>query len=107
MPDSLKDPPELWEGLRLFYNAFFDLHGCRQLGDAVGPIDWIAIDRYCERYQIEGEQYDAMHYHIGRMDHAYLERDRDQAKKRRDQTQRAAESKAKRPASTPRARRRR
>lgn len=108
MPDSLKDTPELWPGLALYYNAFFDLHGCRQLGDAVGPIDWITIDRYCERYELEGEQYEAMHYFLGRMDHAYLERDRSRTAKRMEQIERQAQAHSRRkPTAAPRPRRRR
>lgn len=73
LPDSLRDAPKLWEGLALYYQAFFDLHSCRQRGEGIGPIDWLAIDRYCERNGIEGEQYEDMHFFIARMDHAYLE----------------------------------
>ncbi len=73
LPDSLRDVPKLWEGLALYYQAFFDLHSCRQRGEGIGPIDWLAIDRYCERNGIEGEQYEDVHFFISRMDHAFLE----------------------------------
>lgn len=97
IPDSIKDAPELMMGLALFYNSFFDLHGCRQLGDTLGPIDWIMIDRYCNRYDITGEQYDDMHFFISRMDFAYLERERAKTKQRLDQARREAERKTKTP----------
>lgn len=102
LPDSLENAPELFIGLNLFYSAFFDLHGCRQLGNALGPIDWITIDRYCERYEIEGEQYEDMHFFLGRMDYAYLERERNKTTKSLQDAKRAGQQKS----NMPRARRR-
>lgn len=71
-PDSIQNAPELHIGLNLFYAAFMDLHGCRQLSEILGPIDWLTIDRYCERNGITGEQYEDMHYYVSRMDAAFL-----------------------------------
>lgn len=75
-PDSIQNAPVLYEGLNLYYTAFLDLHGCRQLGTVMGPIDWLAIDRYCERHDITGEQYEDMHYFVSRLDEAYLTHNR-------------------------------
>lgn len=89
-PDSIQNAPELMPGLNLYYNAFFALHGCRQLGAAMGPIDWVTVDRYCQRYGIEGEQYEDMHFYIGQMDAAYMKYENDKAEAAR----KAAEQKA-------------
>lgn len=75
-PESMQQAPQLHPGLNLFYVAFLDLHTCRQLGMTMGPIDWLAIDRYCQRYDIQGEQYEDMHYFVSRLDAAYLEHHR-------------------------------
>lgn len=72
-PESIQNAPELNAGLGLYYVAFLDLTGCRHVGEALGTIDWLMIDRYCQRYDIEGEQYEDMQYLIARMDAAFLE----------------------------------
>ena len=82
-PESIQNAPELSAGLGLYYTAFLDLHGCRQLGHALGPIDWLTIDRYCERYKLEGEQYEDMHYFVSHMDAAYLKYENDKAEAER------------------------
>lgn len=79
-PESIQNAPVLFEGLHLYYTAFLDLNGCRQLGQAMGPIDWLAIDRYCQRYDIQEEQYEDMHYFVARMDEAFLTYHRERMK---------------------------
>lgn len=90
-PEGIQNAPVLYDGLNLYYTAFLDLHGCRQLGTVLGPIDWLAIDRYCERHEIMGEQYEDMHYFVARMDEAFLKNHRDKA----DKANKAALGKAK------------
>ena len=95
-PESIQNAPELRPGLGLFYTAFLDLTGCRQLGDAMGPIDWIAIDRYCQRHSIEGEQYEDMHYMISRMDLAFMSHFREKNKAAHEAAMRKAKQKSQR-----------
>lgn len=94
-PDSIRNAPELFAGLNLFYTAFLDLHGTRQIGAGLGPIDWLAIDRYCERYGIEGEQYEDMHYFLAQMDSAYLKHEEGKAAAERKKMEQQAKQAAK------------
>lgn len=80
-PESIQNAPVLYDGLNLYYAAFMDLNGVRQLGMALGPIDWLAIDRYCERHDITGEQYEDMHYFVSRLDEAFLNYHREKTEK--------------------------
>lgn len=65
-PDFIKDAPELEPGLALYYIAFLDLAGDRNgMG---GPIMWSSIQKYCEHYNLDEDQTEAMFYHIRRMD---------------------------------------
>lgn len=73
IPDRIANAPTLQPGLALFYLAFQDLSSERQVGQSLGAIPWTAIDQYCTRYEIEGEQYEDMQYHVARLDRAYLE----------------------------------
>lgn len=100
-PEGIQNAPELNAGLALYYTAFLNLHGCRQLGTAMGPIDWITIDRYCERYGLEGEQYEDMHYYISHMDAAYMKYENDKA----DAERKKQEAQHKRTLNTKRGRR--
>jgi hypothetical protein len=73
LPDRLANAPEVRDGLQLFYLAFLELTTCRGLGYAsAGPVPWMAVDRYCERHEITGEQCEDMHYFVAKMDEAYL-----------------------------------
>ncbi len=92
-PEGIQNAPELNAGLGLYYTAFLDLHGCRQLGMAMGPIDWLTIDRYCERYKLEGEQYEDMHYFINHMDAAYMKYESDKAEAERKKQEAAGKRK--------------
>lgn len=80
-PKTIQDAPELGPGLALFYTAFLDLTSCRTLGYSQGPIPWLAIDRYCEVNEIEGEQREDVFYHVSRLDKAYLDWSAENAKK--------------------------
>lgn len=71
LPDHLKNAPSLLVGLELFYNAFQELTTCRQLGMSLGPIPWTAIDVYCIRYSLEGDQRDDVFFHVENLDDEY------------------------------------
>lgn len=59
-------PPDL-ERIR---GAFHELSTCRQIGMALGPIPWTAIDRYAERHGIgDFEQFATL---VRACDAAYL-----------------------------------
>lgn len=53
--------------------AFLDLTTCRELGAAMGPINWLTLQRYAEVYEVTGEQREDLFYHVQLLDKAYLE----------------------------------
>lgn len=73
IPESLLDRPELFTGLELYWLGFWDLHTCRPVGTAEGPISWLSISDYCMINRITGEQREIFMSHIRSMDSAYLE----------------------------------
>ena len=73
LPQSIQNAPELWFGLELYLNAFFDLNTERSSGMGVGPIPWSAIDRYAERHGFDDEQRTDLQYHIRALDATYIE----------------------------------
>lgn len=73
LPPKIANAPELQVGLDLFYVAFLDLNGSRQMGYGEGPIRWETIHFYCEANGIVGEQREDMFYHMTQMDSVYLD----------------------------------
>lgn len=60
-------------GLELFYKAFLDLTSCRGNGYGTeGPIPWDKIVQWAEKYELDEEQEDDLHYHIQMLDEVYL-----------------------------------
>jgi hypothetical protein len=73
LPNKILNAPSLERDLILFYEAFWDLHSCRQIGSAEGPIPWTAIYMYCEQYEMYGEQREEVFYHVKKLDGVYLD----------------------------------
>ena len=72
VPAAIRDAPELWLGLGLYYSAFWDLSSCRQVGFGEGPISWLAIDAYATARGLDSDQRDDLHFFMPAMDRAYL-----------------------------------
>lgn len=73
LPKRIANAPELWLGLELFYDAFWDLNSCRDLGAVgFGPIPWSAVKDYAQTFELDSEQFQDLYYYIRRMDDAYL-----------------------------------
>ncbi len=71
LPDKIKNAPQLFIGLELFYGAYLDLSSCRTgLGD--GPISWQSIEEYANVNGFDAEQKDSLHYFTMKMDAAFL-----------------------------------
>jgi hypothetical protein len=71
LPERIKNAPDLYIGLELYYLSFFDLSSCRTgMGD--GPISWIAIEQYARLNEFSEEQREDLHHHIRSMDQVYL-----------------------------------
>jgi hypothetical protein len=74
MPTALLGKPEIENHLVFFWNAFWALNGDRQIGSmgGIGSIPFVAIDRYADRYGINGrDEFDRFHALIQRLDKAF------------------------------------
>ena len=72
IPKFIQDAPELHMGLELYYTAFWDLDGCRQVGFSVGQIPWVAIHEYATYNEFDDDQKDTLFRYIRGMDKEYL-----------------------------------
>jgi hypothetical protein len=74
VPTRIKNAPQLWVGLELFYRAFYDLTTCRpNTGFGAGEIPWTATEEYARSMRMDWEQKTRLHYLIRALDRAYLE----------------------------------
>lgn len=65
-----------------------DLSSERSIGMAEGPIPWSRVRLWCDEHLITGEQREDVHYHVNRLDTAYLEHRAKQSKKSSDTSER-------------------
>lgn len=74
LPDRIKFAPSLLPGLDLYYTAFMDLMGSRQIGGmgGIGPVAWDVIQFYAIANGFNGEQTEALHHHVTAMDACYM-----------------------------------
>jgi hypothetical protein len=63
--------PELFGHLYFEWGAFRALSTDRQIGMAMGPIPWLAIDRFSSRYGLIGDDFDRLCEIIQAMDAAF------------------------------------
>ena len=62
VPESIKNAPQLHLGLELYYDAFFALSS---------DLTWRAIEDYCDRFDLDDEQREDMHYHLPKLYKVY------------------------------------
>ena len=94
VPERIRNAPDLFNGLELFYEAFGALTTSRMLGQAaVGPIPYAAISGYCRDEGIFGRQREDVLYFIPRMDAAYMRWQTDKAAYEAEQAAAAREGK--------------
>lgn len=72
IPEKIRNAPTLGKGLEIFYNAFIELNSCRSIGMDMGEIPWVAIAKYAEVHEFEGEQRDDLFYFAQALDSAYI-----------------------------------
>ncbi len=71
IPEKIKNAPTLRLGLELFFSGFTDLSSSRGMsGFGEGMIPWGAIEDYCERWDLDEDTTEDMHYHLGELDTA-------------------------------------
>lgn len=76
LPKAIENAPELWPGLELYFNAWFELDSTRAIGMGVGPIPWNAIESYCQALELGAEQKAKMHRLVRALDRVYLDKQR-------------------------------
>lgn len=59
------------EHLQFEWRAFRALSSDRQVGMAAGPVLWSSIDRFAQRYNVDGDDFDRFTAIIQAMDEAY------------------------------------
>lgn len=74
VPDKIQNAPDLLMGLEFYFQAFIDLTTCRSSGWSPGPIPWGDIEAYAIALGLDEEEADTLHYHMSKMDNAYLAR---------------------------------
>jgi len=72
IPSRIENAPSIWPGLELYYLGFLELNSTRQIGFQLGPISWLAIEQYGQVKELDDEQKEAMHFHVGELDKSYL-----------------------------------
>jgi len=74
LPERIQNAPSLNAGLELYYKAFMDLMGTRQIGGfgGIGPIGWDVIQYWGESSGLSSDQKEALHYHVKAMDEKYI-----------------------------------
>ena len=83
-PPKIAGAPELQPGLEMYYSAFWALDSCRSLGfGASGRIPWTAINTWCNRHGIIGEQRVDMEHHVDKLDLTLLKFQSDKAEAKR------------------------
>lgn len=59
-------------GLELYYDAFWDLNSCREVGFGLGPIPWTSIKDYAITFEFDTEQFEDLYYFVRSMDDVYM-----------------------------------
>lgn len=73
IPDRIQNAPQLFSGLGLYYDAFFDLDTTRNHQMQFSRISWLSIREYGEAHDFNAQQLAFLLYCIPRMDQALRE----------------------------------
>jgi len=73
IPNAILDAPELHLGLEFYFTAFYELNTTRSVGWSAGPIPYFSVAEYAMLHDLDEEETEDLHYHIRRMDKAFLE----------------------------------
>jgi hypothetical protein len=72
LPSKIANAPQLFLGLALYIEAFFDLDSERSHGMGLTPIPWTSIASYAIAHELDEEQTHSLFYHIKRLDTEHL-----------------------------------
>ena len=73
IPERILNSPELYFGMDLYYDAFWDVATCRPIGLGAGYIPYSEIWDYAAKHGYDDEQRDILLYCVRQMDNAYLD----------------------------------
>ena len=80
LPDKIANAPELFNGLEIYLQAFFDLDTERSHSMGVTMIPWNAIKSYAVAYEFSSDQTDDLIHFIRKMDIAHTTKIQNRAK---------------------------
>lgn len=72
LPQRIQNAPQLAFGMQLYFDAFLELSSCRQIGQALGPIPWTAINDYAIYLGLDEDQQEDMHHFVRELDNEYV-----------------------------------
>lgn len=82
LPEAIENQPVLLDGLGIYMTAFQSLSTCRAFSQGtIGPIPWLAIERYAERYDFDEDSFTLLEVYIQKMDDVYIKHMIDEMKK--------------------------
>ena len=73
LPERIRNAPDLFVGLELYFSAVTELNTCRSTGWSAGPIPSWCIDEFADRIDLTDDEAEDLHYHIRMMDKAFLD----------------------------------
>lgn len=84
LPKAIQEAPVLDFWLVWYYQAFLDLHTCRNVGMDEGAIPWTAMNEYAKRYSVDDDdEFDFFCRLIRAMDSAYTKWKAEQREKKK------------------------
>ena len=84
IPEPLRDPPIIPEGLEIFWVAYCEISTDRPMGFGAAPIPWSSTQRWGEVHALDTVQMDLLHTHLRAMDSGFLAYYEEKEKKKKD-----------------------
>jgi hypothetical protein len=73
LPDRIRNAPQLWFGLELYLDAFYELNTDRPSGWGVMPIPWSVIKDYALAHDFDDDQTERLFVHVRALDSVFRE----------------------------------
>ena len=72
LPAWVQDEPIRYRGDEFYFQAFWELSSCRQFGDLLGPIPWLAIAAYADRKHLDSTTSEMFESIMRSLDEEYI-----------------------------------
>lgn len=72
VPEPLRDPPEIEQGLEIYWVAYAEVSTDRPMGFGAAPIPWTAIQRWGEVHELNEDQMTLLHTFLRSMDAEFM-----------------------------------